>query len=152
MQIHFCFIYGASGLSKLQGGRWWNGFALWEIVSNYTFTPLNVPIYHDAIVFLCQHRWLWEIVMEGGVLFTLALEIFFPVLVWLPKWRPVMVSSSILLHTGIGMIMGLTTFGMFMFLLVGSFIPPDAYMYILNEIRNLAPGSQEGEKVTDSEE
>ena len=29
MQIHFCFIYMASGLSKLQGTSWWTGTAVW---------------------------------------------------------------------------------------------------------------------------
>src|SRR5262249_49140479 len=29
IQVHFCIIYLAAGLSKLQGPAWWNGTAVW---------------------------------------------------------------------------------------------------------------------------
>lgn len=137
LQIHYCFIYLGSGTSKLQGARWWNGTALWDIVSNYTFTPMDVPIYHDFLVFICNHRWLWEMVMEGGVFFTVFLELSFGFLVWIPSLRWLMVALSILLHFGIGLIMGLSTFSMFMFCMVASFFPPGAFHYLLREARNL---------------
>src|SRR5205823_5746763 len=59
-QIQFCFIYLAAGTSKLLGASWWNGNALWGCYANYQFAPMRVPLYQDFLVFLCQHRWLWE--------------------------------------------------------------------------------------------
>ena len=32
IQVHFCFIYLAAGLSKLKGDAWWNGFAFWDVM------------------------------------------------------------------------------------------------------------------------
>src|SRR5262249_24367405 len=63
MQVHFCFIYMASGLSKLLGSAWWNGTAIWSTVANYAFAPMNWPVYTEGLRFLSQHRWMWELAM-----------------------------------------------------------------------------------------
>jgi len=134
MQVHFCMIYLASGTSKLLGPRWWAGTSLWWCYANYSFAPMNVSLYYETLVFLCKHRWLWEIVMSGGVVFTLVLECSFIFLVWLPRWRWLMVGSAVLLHTGIGLFMGLVTFSLFMLCLVASFIPPEAIHHLINKL------------------
>jgi hypothetical protein len=148
MQIHFCIIYLAAGTSKLLGSRWWSGTALWACYANYSFAPLTVSFYYDWLVFLCKHRWLWEIVMTSGAVFTLIIEIGFPFLVWKKSLRWVMVAGSVLLHVGIGLIMGLVTFSMFMLCLVGSFIPPEAIRQMLHEagqpFKRLFPSQDNG--------
>jgi hypothetical protein len=126
LQINFCIIYMAAGTSKLLGGSWWNGTALWGTVANSYFAPLEKAWYAAAIHFLAEHRLLWEVAMSAGCLYTLALEIGFPFLVWLPRWRWWMVSGSVLLHTGIGLCMGLVSFGLYMLCMVMSFFPPEA--------------------------
>jgi hypothetical protein len=123
MQIHFCIIYLASGLSKLQGAAWWNGTAVWRTAANPELSALHLKYYHDFIVWLCQHRALWEVSMTASVAFTLALEISFPFLVWVPRLRWLMVIGSVLLHTGIALGMGLTIFSLMMLALLVSFIP-----------------------------
>ncbi len=125
LQIHFCIIYLASGTSKLLGSAWWNGTALWFTLANYEFSPMRYSWFYDMLWFLCEHRWLWEIVMAGGVLYTLVLEIGFPFLVWIPRLRGVMVVGAIMLHTGIAFTMGLNTFGIIMITMVISFVPAD---------------------------
>src|SRR5262249_42407911 len=55
MQVHFCFIYMASGLSKLQGPAWWNGTALWGTMANYSFAPMDWPAYKDFLAFLARN-------------------------------------------------------------------------------------------------
>jgi hypothetical protein len=134
MQIHFCFIYIAAGTSKLLGAAWWNGTALWMCYANYSFAPLRVPLYYDFLVFLCQHRWLWEIAMSSGVIFTLFTELSFAFLVWLKRWRWVMLSCAVLFHTGIGLLMGLVTFSLMMLCLVLSFVPPEASRLFLTRV------------------
>lgn len=126
MQVHFCFIYMAAGLSKLLGSSWWNGTALWWTVANYEFAPLSYPWYLAGLRWLCEHRWLWESAMTAGVVYTLALEISFPFLVWIGRLRGVMVSGAVLLHTGIAFTMGLVGFGLLMLALVLAFIPAAA--------------------------
>jgi hypothetical protein len=126
MQVHFCFIYLAAGLSKLLGGSWWSATALWWTLANYEFTPLRFAFYEDALRWLCRHRWLWEVVMTGGVFYTLVLEISFPFLVWGRRTRGLMLLGAVLLHTGIALTMGLIGFGLFMLTLVLSFVPAEA--------------------------
>jgi len=135
MQIHICIVYLASGCSKLQGAAWWNGTATWYTMVNYEFTPMNWGVYEDVMVWLCQHRWLWESVCAFGCLFTIVLEIGFIFLVW---WRPTrwtMIGGAVILHVGIGMIMGLTTFSLFMMCLLLSFVPAESIHSLLAYIR-----------------
>lgn len=132
MQVHFCFIYAAAGLSKLLGGSWWNGTALWWTLVNHEFTPLRYSFYADCLRWLCQHRLAWELVTTGGVVFTLALEISFPFLVWNPRFRGPLVAGAVLLHTGISLIMGLAGFGMIMLSLVLSFLPSETIRELLD--------------------
>jgi hypothetical protein len=124
MQIHFCIIYLASGTSKLLGGPWWNGTALWLTWANYEFAPLDWQRYMDFLVFLSKHRLLWELATSGGVVFTLVLEIGLPTLIWAKQLRWLMIIGAVMLHVGIALTMGLTTFGLFMIALLLSFVPP----------------------------
>lgn len=126
VQVHFCIIYLAAGLSKLLGASWWGGTAIWGTVANYSFAPMDFPPYYEMLRFLTQHRYLWEIAMSAGVVFTLVMEIGLPFLVWVPSLRGVMVGGSALLHLGIGLFMGLVTFSMMMMVLCFSFVPPAA--------------------------
>ncbi|HLW64463.1 MAG TPA: hypothetical protein VKS79_04025, partial [Gemmataceae bacterium] len=130
-QIHFCFVYTASGLSKLKGNAWWNHTALWYTLANPEFSPTIFPPYRWLLTQLSQHRWLWELNMTAGVLFTLVLEISFVFLIWRPRLRPYVVIAGILLHTGIAIFMGLTVFSLFMMVLLMSYIPPVAVRYWL---------------------
>jgi hypothetical protein len=134
LQVHFCIIYLASGLSKLQGAAWWNGTAMWLTLANYEFAPLDWARYQDFLVFLCNHRWLWELAMSGGVIFTLALEIGFPFLVWGRATRWLMIIGAVLLHTGIALSMGLTTFGLMMLAMLLSFVPGAAVRQLVNSL------------------
>jgi hypothetical protein len=132
IQINFCFIYAGSGTSKLLGSAWWNGTAIWGTVANSYFAPLDQAWYAGVLMFLSSHRWLWELAMSAGSVFTLFVELGFPFLVWNRRWRWWMVSGSVLLHTGIGVCMGLLTFSLFMLCLVMAFIPPEAVRELLD--------------------
>ncbi|HKB42019.1 MAG TPA: HTTM domain-containing protein [Gemmataceae bacterium] len=138
MQVHFCIIYMASGLSKLQGPSWWNGQALWGTMANYSFAPMHWPIYLDFLRFLAEHRVLWEIVMTGGSYFTLVVEISFTFLVWRKSTRWLILIGAVMLHTGIGLIMGLTTFSMTMMCLMLCFLPPETFHRALTALSSKA--------------
>jgi hypothetical protein len=126
LQIHFCFIYMGSGLSKLLGSTWWGGTALWYTMANYEFAPFQFQLYHDYLIWLTGHRLLWEMMTSGGALFTLMLEIGFPFLVWIPRLRWLVICGAVMLHTGIAVTMGLTTFGMLMLCMLFAFLPVEA--------------------------
>jgi hypothetical protein len=124
IQVHFAFIYLASGISKLQGVSWWNGTAIWQTISNYEFTPERFPGYTALLRWLTEDRLVWELFHSGGTLFTLLLEISFLFLIWYRGWRVVLVIGAIMLHTGISLTMGLHSFSVLMILMVLSFVNP----------------------------
>lgn len=138
MQIHFCIIYLAAGTSKLLGSSWWNGTALWFVYGNNEFTPMDNPLYFQTLVYLVNHRILWEIVMTSCAVYTLLLELALPFLIWYPRWKWVMMAGSYMLHLGIGVFMGLKLFSILMILLVSSFLPPEVAEWIrVNWARSL---------------
>jgi len=77
------------------------------------------------LTFLSHHMWLWQLSLSGMAVFTLFTEISFSYLVWNRRLRPVMVTCSVLMHLGIGLIMGLVVFSMLMLAMVIAFVPPD---------------------------
>jgi hypothetical protein len=140
LQVHVCFVYMASGLSKLQGNAWWQGTSTWATMANYEFSPVHFAPYAAYLRYLCQHRWLWEVVMQGGVLFTLVFEIAFAFAVWNRWLRWPMILGAVLLHTGIAIFMGLTTFSLMMLSAVASFVPA-ASIYRLLDNMGRGPGT-----------
>src|SRR5262249_21782239 len=126
------------GLSKLQGPSWWNGNALWGTMANYSFAPMNWPAYLEFLRFLSRHRMLWELVMTGGTYFTLVLEIGFAFLVWRKSIRWLMVIGAVLLHTGIGLIMGLATFSLCMLCLLLCFVPAETFHRLVDLVSEQA--------------
>jgi hypothetical protein len=146
LQIHFCLIYLASGTSKLQGSAWWNGTALWQTMSNYEFAGPHGPAFHELLILLALQRWLWELAVGGGCLFTLVLEISLPYLIWIRSWRWVMMLGSTLLHTGIAVTMGgLGTFSLAMLAMLLSFMPPETVRWLLHRVRRLGSGGRRGQ-------
>lgn len=124
-QVHFCIIYLAGGTSKLLGSTWWSGTALNLVLLNASFAPMDWAPYYRLMKFLATSRWMWELFVTGGIIFTLVIEIGFPFLVWDRRWRWLMICGSVLLHTGIAICMGLTTFSLMMIIMVSSFVPPE---------------------------
>jgi len=123
IQIHFCFIYMASGLAKLKGDAWWTADALWGTMINAEFCPFPLPGYEQSLAWIARNRPLYAMFMSGGVAFTFMMEIGLPFLIW-TRLRPYMVIGALFLHTGIAFFMGLTVFSLLMFTLLLSYLPP----------------------------
>jgi hypothetical protein len=122
VQVHFCFIYMASGLSKLKGPAWWSTNAFWDTVINPEFTLVQYQWYEWLIRQLVTFRPVYAAMAAGGVVFTLALEIGLPFLVW-TRMRPYVVIAACLFHLGIAVSMGLVLFGLLMMTLLLAYIP-----------------------------
>src|SRR5205814_9016912 len=93
-----------------------------------------------AMRWLARHRLLWEIVMTGSTMFTLAFEIGFPFLVWYRAMRGPMLIAGVFLHLGIAMGMGLVTFSLVMLTMLLSFVPPEAVHRWLERVGEAFPG------------
>jgi hypothetical protein len=88
----------------------------------------------NILHFLCQHRWLWEVAMAGGVIYTLIVEIGFPFLVWNPRMRGPMILGAIFLHAGIALFMSLCTFSLIMVALVTAFFPSETIRRLVSQL------------------
>jgi hypothetical protein len=151
IQIHFCIIYFAAGTSKLLGGYWWNGQAIYYTMANYEFAPLHRAYYLEMMRFLAQHRWLWEVVMEGGSYFTLFLELSLPFLVWNRRLRPYYVAGAFALHTAIALLMGLVTFSLLMGTMVLGFVSGETMRRILGWRQGAPPEVEVGSAAKEEE-
>jgi hypothetical protein len=122
LQINFCLIYMSSGVSKLKGTTWWEHSAAWLTLANPEFGLMRYPAYEWLMRLLVESRLLMGVLAGSVTVFTLVTELTFPILIW-TRLRPVMVCLSVMLHFGIGIIMGLTVFGLYMFTMALCYFP-----------------------------
>jgi hypothetical protein len=126
LQVHFCFIYLASGLSKLKGATWWNHMAFWDTVANPEFTLIQYRFYESCLEALAGFRPAWAFCAAMTTFFTIGVEVGLPFLVW-TRLRPYVVVLGFLLHTGIAIFMGLTLFSLFMMTMLLGYLPGAAF-------------------------
>ena len=113
IQLHMCVIYFFAGLGKLQGESWWFGDALWGAAANLEYQTVD-------LTWLAHYPTMTAVLTQG----TAYWELFFCVLVWPRITRPLMMFVALPLHLGIGVCMGLMTFGLIMPVGVLSFVDP----------------------------
>ena len=114
IQCHMCVIYFFAGLSKLQGSTWWDGTALWFAFASYEYQTIDMTWLAD-----------WPITIALLTTITVYWELLFFVLVWPRILRPAVMFVAIPLHLGIGLCLGMMTFGLAMLIGVASFLPPE---------------------------
>ncbi len=139
LQIHLCIIYFIAGTTKLQGGSWWTGNALWGVLANFEFAPMQMGLYNDVLRYLCRDQLRFELVMTAGCYFTLAFEIGYIFLVWWPRTRWLFLGGAILLHGTIGMFMGLKTFSLLMLVMNMAFLRPEEVRWMVRLVTFGAP-------------
>jgi uncharacterized membrane protein YphA (DoxX/SURF4 family) len=111
VQLHLCLIYFYAGLGKLQGQTWWNGQAIWFSVASHEYQTLD-------LTWLADHM-SWVAFLT---LVTVYWEVTYPALIWNRLTRPLMLLIAFLTHLGIGLAMGMMTFGMIMLVANLSFV------------------------------
>jgi hypothetical protein len=109
LQIHLCVIYFASGLEKATGGQWWNGEAIWRAVTEPEFRQFD-------FFWLASVPWVAKLASWG----TLLVEIGYAFLVWPRRTRKLWAVSTIGMHLGIALFMGLLSFAGLMIVLTGA--------------------------------
>jgi predicted DCC family thiol-disulfide oxidoreductase YuxK len=103
IQCHLVFIYAMAALAKFQGQAWWTGNAFWGIAAAGEFRLFD-------LTWLAAYPALIQFFTHTG----LALELGYPVLVWVRPIRPLMMALIVLMHVGIGLTLGLTEFSLAM--------------------------------------
>jgi hypothetical protein len=130
IQVHMCVIYLFAGLSKLQGPSWWGGEAMWRAFANLEYQSLDMT-------WLAWHPWLVNIMTHVSVVW----EISFCVLIWKPLWRPLVLVGAVLLHVGIGLCLGMWTFGLIMLVGCASFLPNEAVRRVVSVLQSKRVGA-----------
>jgi len=122
VQIHFCLIYASTGLTKVKGATWWNHSAGWMSLMNPDFSLVHHRWYELLLHTLAESRLLLALLCGSVVVFTIVMEVGLPILIW-TSLRPIFIVGSILLHSGIAFVMGLTPFGLIMMTMLLAFFP-----------------------------
>src|SRR5690606_38481570 len=137
IQVHYCIIYYFAGLSKLQGDAWWTGEAVWMAFANLEYQSIDMT-------WLARYPWVTQIATHGTVLW----ELSFPFLVWNRSLRPIVLAIGIAMHAGIGLCMGMITFGLIAIFGYLAFVPPEAMQRVLGTLsprRGRSPRDREQE-------
>jgi len=122
IQVHFCFIYIAAGLSKLKGSTWWNGRAFWDVVVNPEFTLMQYSWYENSLRWLISVKLIYHVITALSVWLTLFVEIAGPFLLW-TRLRWLMILLATAMHAAIGILMGLNLFELLMIVMLLAFLP-----------------------------
>ena len=121
IQIHMCVIYLFAGLAKLEGLSWWEGYAMWQAFANYEYQTLD-------LTWLAAHDWVWNLATHATVVW----EISYCALIWFPLLRPLVIGMAIITHIGIGLCLGMWTFGLIMLVGNGAFLSATLVRRMLN--------------------
>jgi hypothetical protein len=122
IQVHFCFIYMAAGLSKLKGPAWWTGQAFWDVVANPEFTMMPYAWYRTLLHWIAEVKPLYYCMTVFAVWLTLFVEIGTPFLLWTRlRWFVILLAAA--MHAVIGVLMGLNLFELLMIVMLIAFFP-----------------------------
>jgi uncharacterized membrane protein YphA (DoxX/SURF4 family) len=113
IQVHLCIVYLFSGIQKMKGAPWWDGSALWDAIASFQYQSADLTwMVHFPIViaFLTHLTVFWEA--------------FYPAIVWPRATRWFALGCAVMIHGGIGIAMGMPTFGAAMIFANMSFLSP----------------------------
>ncbi|HZZ27705.1 MAG TPA: HTTM domain-containing protein [Pirellulales bacterium] len=113
LQVHLCVEYFFSGIGKAQGPLWWNGDAILMATANLEYQSLGATwlIHYRALASMLTH-------------ITVFWELTYCTLVWPRLTRPIVIAIGIGMHLGIGLFLGMWTFGLAMIIANLSFVSP----------------------------
>ena len=112
IQVHMCVVYLFAGLGKLQGPSWWNGEALWGALASYDYQTLD-------LTWMAGYMWLINLMTFTSIVW----EVSYAFLVWPKLTRPICLLMAFIVHAGIGLGMGMLTFGLIMIFGNLAFLP-----------------------------
>ena len=126
IQLHLCAIYFWAGHAKLKGSSWWTGDAMWRVLANEEYQTID-------LTWMAWVPWLPYLIAHITILW----EVFFVVLVWNPRLRPLILLAGVAMHLGIGAFLGMWTFGLIMIFAYLAFLDPDTWRSRLNRLRSV---------------
>lgn len=124
--LHFCVVYLVSAVHKIHADVWFNGIATYYILGAERFsgTPFNLALVKNGIfVTLTTYG-------------TILVELFFPLLIWYRKVRPIAIIAAASLHFGIAIFMMLYDFQILFILTLGFFVTNKEWNWVNEKTKN----------------
>ena len=128
LQIHMCVIYLFGGIGKMRGETWWDGSALWFAFASLEYQSIDMT-------WTVRHRWLLALLTH----LTVFWETFYCFLVWPRLTRPLCLALAVLVHGGIGICLGMQTFGLAMIVANLAFLSPETVRAVVTWLCRLPP-------------
>ncbi len=107
LQVHMCLVYFFAGFGKILGTDWFDGNALWLVLSAHAPSTINylTPLLSFPIIFKVLS---WSVFFE---------QLVYPIMIYVPRVRKHMLITTIVLHIFIAIFMNFYTFAGIMILL-----------------------------------
>lgn len=109
LQLHLCIVYFFAGWLKAIGPMWRNGDAIWTAYQLPAFSGWG----HVDLAWLGHYPFFWAVLGWA----VIVVETAYPLCMWFARVRPYWLLSTIGLHAGIAIFMGLYEFSAIMILL-----------------------------------
>jgi hypothetical protein len=119
IQVHLALLIAMMAFSQLSEPAWWNGSGIWFLITReqsrlVDFSGLiSSPLLVD----------LWAHLLVG-------FEVLFPVLIWVPIFRPLLLGIAAILWTSLGLVTGDLTFTLMLLVASVAFISPATILSI----------------------
>jgi len=116
IQVHCVGFYLLMGLSKLAGQVWWEGAAVWVLMSQVRSRPID-------LTFLREQRFVLEFWTHAIVAF----ELVFPVLIWKKLLRPLLLGLALVMWILLALLTGMAGFCLVMLVASAAFVPAESW-------------------------
>ena len=126
IQLHCVAFYLLMGLSKLSGEVWWEGAAVWILISQVRSRPVD-------LTFLREQRF----VLEAWTQVIVAFELVFPLLIWKTLLRPLLLLVALLMWISLALLTGLSGFCLVMLVASAAFLPTE----VCHRLASRLPGA-----------
>ncbi|MCB0407117.1 MAG: HTTM domain-containing protein [Bdellovibrionales bacterium] len=126
IQVQLCVIYAFTGLEKMKGTEWWEGTAVWTVLTNSQLAPFDFSFFAYVPLVVVAMTWA-----------TLLFEVYFPVVIWFRHLRPYWLLLGFSFHAGAAFFMSLPFFSMIMVSGYIVFLSQDQWAWFIHRGRQL---------------
>jgi hypothetical protein len=112
IQVHLAMLMATMGMAKLFGATWWQGLAIWWLVSRPESRLVDLTGLGEYLINFWTHT-------------VVAVELGFAIFVWFPLLRPLVLALAALVWVSLALITGQVTFALMMLVASLSYGSPE---------------------------
>jgi hypothetical protein len=127
IQIHLALLVAMMGFSMLAGEVWWTGSGVWWLVARPGTRLVDLSDLRQT-----------PLIVEAWTHLIVLFELSFPVLIWVPLARPLMLAVAAVVWTSLALVTGDITFALMLGTAALSFVRPEIVTGILRGSRPAA--------------